>query len=72
MNILKCIIAHKDFEWTDLPKEELNTYLAFSPNDIKSNVEVCKFDEVDGYDNRLVSELSHLKYIRAFTNYDKN
>ena len=72
MNILRVVIAHKDFEWNDLPEEELKSYQVFTPNSIKTNISnVTKFEEVTGYDNRIYSELSHLKYIRDnISNFD--
>lgn len=71
MKILNAVIAHKDFEWNDLSEQDLSKFLVFTPNDIKTNIpNVCKIKEMDGYDNRLYSELSHLKYIRNKVDFD--
>lgn len=71
MNILQAIIAHKDFEWTDLSEEELKKYLVFTPNDIKTNLpNVHKYDDIEKYDNRIFGEISHLNYIRQNNNFD--
>lgn len=64
MKILNAVIAYKDFEWNDLSADELKNYFVFTPNEIKTNIpHVCKYDEIDGYDNRIYGELSHHQFI---------
>ena len=71
MKILNAIIAYKDFEWNDLAKEDLAKYLVFTPNDIKTNLpNICKFEEIEGYDNRIAGELSHHQYIKSKVDFD--
>ena len=71
MNILNAVIAHKDFEWNDISDEDLEKYLVFTPNDIKTNLpNIVKYKEIEGYDNRLYSELSHHKYIKENVDFD--
>lgn len=71
MKILNAVLAHKDFTWNDLSTEELKKYKVFTPNEIKTNIpDVCVFKEVPEYDNRLYSEISHLKYIRDNETFD--
>ena len=71
MKILNAVLAHKDFEWNDLSQDDLAKFLVITPNDIKTNLpNVCKYEEIDGYDNRIYSELSQHKYIREKINFD--
>lgn len=71
MKVLNAVLAHKDFEWTDLPNEELAKYLVFTPNDIKTNMpNVVKFEDDPNFDNRTYSELAHLIYIRNNIDFD--
>ena len=71
MKILQAVLAHKDFEWIDLSEEELKKYLVFTPNEIKTNIpHVHKYKELEGYDSRICSELSHLNYIRQQNDFD--
>ena len=49
MKILNAVIAHKDFEWTDLPQEALKSFLVFTYNDIKTNLpNVIKLNRPEG------------------------
>lgn len=71
MKILNAILAHKDFTWDDIPENLLKQYKVFTPNKINTNIpNVCVFKEVEGYDNRIYSEFSHLKYIRDNEDFD--
>ena len=71
MKILNAVIAYKDFEWNDLDEDSLNKFLVFTPNEIKTNIKhVCKYDEIDGYDNRIYGELSHHQFISKNIDFD--
>lgn len=71
MKILNAVIAYKDFEWNDLAEKDLARFLVFTPNEIKTNIQnVCKFDEIEGYDNRCWGELSHHNFISNSIDFD--
>ena len=65
MRVLNAVIAHKDFEWNDLSKDELKNYIVFTYNDIKTNLpNVTKLERPHGLDDSFYGEMSILKYIR--------
>jgi len=64
MKILNAVLAHKDFEWTDLDKDSLNKFLVISPNKIKTNLPHIQYFDSKLYNDKLYSEISHLFYVR--------
>lgn len=71
MKILNAVIAHKDFEWNDLPAEDLKKYLVFTYNDIKTNIpNVVKIERPSGLSDDFYGEMSILKYIRHNVDFD--
>lgn len=71
MKILNAVIAHKDFEWTDLPQEALKSFLVFTYNDIKTNLpNVIKLNRPEGLADDFYGEMSILKFIRHNVDLD--
>ena len=71
MRILNAVMAHKDFYWNDLPKEELKKYLVFTYNDIKTNIpNVIKLERTESLNDNFYSEMAPMKYIRHNIKFD--
>ena len=71
MRILNAVMAHKDFYWNDLPKEELKKYMVFTYNDIKTNIHnVVKLDRTESLNDNFYSEMAAMKYIRHNVDFD--
>lgn len=71
MRILNAVMAHKDFYWNDLPKEELKKYLVFTYNDIKTNIpNVIKLERTESLNDNFYSEMAPMKYIRHNVDFD--
>ena len=71
MRILNAVMAHKDFYWNDLPKEELKKYLVFTYNDIKTNLpNVVKLERTESLNDNFYSEFAQIKYIRHNVDFD--
>ena len=64
-------MAHKDFYWNDLPKEELKKYLVFTYNDIKTNIpNVIKLERTESLNDNFYGEFAQIKYIRHNVDFD--
>ena len=71
MRILNAVMAHKDFYWNDLPKEELKKYLVFTYNDIKTNIpNVIKLERTESLNDNFYGEFAQIKYIRHNVDFD--